>query len=139
MTFTLLSVVVIFILTTIACLEIYRGIKRGFLLSLINLGNIAVSLLLSFAVTSLISSFLSSFLIGKLRSWVIYQSIVQELISMETLILAAVEMIVSAILFLIVFCILRMILFRIFYGIYQMRSATDDDPGYGREDHHLYV
>ena len=135
MTFTLLSVVVIFILTTIACLEIYRGIKRGFLLSLINLGNIAVSLLLSFAVTSLISSFLSSFLIGKLRTWVIYQSIVQELISMETLILAAVEMIVSAILFLIVFCILRMILFRIFYGIYQRRSAIDDDPGYGREDH----
>ncbi len=136
MTFTLLSIVVVFIFVTAVCIEIYRGIKRGFLLSLINLGNIAVSLLLSFAVTSLISDFLSGIIAGELREWVIYQSIVQELVSIDALVFAVLEMAISSILFLIVFCVLRMILFKVFRGIYERRSETDEnDLGYGREDH----
>lgn len=136
MTFTVLSVVVLFLFVTITCIEIYKGIKRGFLLSLINLGNIAVSLLLSFAVTSLISKILAGTLIRPLRSLPEYQSIIQDLVSLDALVFAVAEMLIGAILFLLVFVVLRMLLFRIFRGIYDRRTKMqDDDPGYGREDH----
>ena len=136
MTFTLLSIVVVFIFAATLCIEIYRGIKRGFLLSLINLGNIVVSLFLSFAVTSLISSIISGKIIQQLIDGAVYQSIVQELTSIDSLLYAVLEMVIGSILFLIVFCILRIVMFGLFRGIYLRHTEMDShDPGYGREDH----
>ena len=136
MTFTLLSPVALFLFATIACFEIYRGIKRGFVLSLVNLGNTAVSLLLSFAVTPLISELLSGFILTFLRRLDVYQSIVRTLTSLNSFVSAFMEMLISSVLFLIVFFVLRFISFRLLLRIYKSRTRLKrDDPGYGREDH----
>ena len=136
MTFTLLSILVIFLFVTIAFFEIYKGIKRGFLLSLVNLGTIAVSLFGSFAVTSLISEAASGLIVMLLKRWNVYQNLVERLLSLDALVSAILEMIISSLLFLLVFALLRAVFFRLFIAVYRLRTRIKaDDTGYGREDH----
>ena len=136
MTFTLLSILVVFLFVTIAFFEIYKGIKRGFLLSLVNLGTIAVSLFGSFAVTPLISDAVSGLIVILLKRWNVYQRLVERLLSLDALVSAILEMIISSLLFLLVFALLRAVFYRLFLAIYKLRTRIKaDDTGYGREDH----
>ena len=135
MSFTLLSFVVLAILATIACIEIYRGVHRGFLLSLVALGNIVVSLLLSFVLTPLVSGLIADEVIDILTDLSVYQNFAKSLPSLNSVASAIVEMLISSFLFIFVFFALRIVLsWPINLVCRWCAVQLKDDPGYGRED-----
>ncbi|MBQ3490860.1 MAG: hypothetical protein IJA86_09750 [Clostridia bacterium] len=135
MSFTLLSFVMVLVFVTVACIEIYRGIKRGFILSLVTLGNIFVSLLLSFAVTPFFSDALASTLLRWVKGLSAYQNVAQKLYSLDSLVLALSEMLLNSMLFVGVFLIARILLSWPLSIAYRWSTVRlNDDSGYGRED-----
>ncbi len=135
MSFTVLSIVIISIFAAVACVEIYRGVKRGFIRSLISLGNIVVSLLLTFALTPIFSDMISQRLMKLVKNLAVYEEISQQLVSLHTVIPALLEMLIGSVLFVAVFFACRIVLSWLFALIYRWSTLRfSDDPGYGRED-----
>jgi len=136
MSFTIFSVAIILIFATAAIIEIYRGIERGFQRTLIELGVIAVGIILSALISPLLSkAIVKPILDLTLRKMGFYESFISEFRSLDLLIEALVCIIISALLFMILFFILRGILGKLvmlFVG--KALKARKDDPGYSKEN-----
>ena len=135
MSFTVLSFVILMMFTMITCIEIYRGIHRGFLLSLVSLGNLVVSLLLSFVLTPVFSNMIAEPILAMIKRLRGYQNFANALPSLNYVLSLVLQMAIGSILFLFVFFALRIVLSCLISLICKWCSRrVKNDPGYGRED-----
>lgn len=136
MSFTVLSLVIIFLFAMVACVEIYRGVHRGFLLSLVTLGNIVLSLLLTFALMPLLATLIAELAVSLINTVRVYQNFAKILPMLNSVVQSALEMVIGSVLFVIVFFVLRIVLSWLLGIIYKLCTIRkSDDPGYGRDDH----
>ena len=135
MSFTLLSLIIVVMLAMIASIEIYRGVHRGFLLSLVTLANVIVYLIVSFVLNALFSNMISNEILYSVKRLKVYRNFSEALPELDMVAEAVIAMAVGSILFVFVFFVVRIILsvfFNTIYKIFSLRKAND--PGYGRED-----
>lgn len=136
MSFTVLSFVIIFMFAMVACVEIYRGVHRGFLLSLVTLGNIVLSLLLTFALMPLLTNLIAKLAVKLINTVRVYKNFAQILPTLDSVVQSVVEMLVGSVLFVFIFFVLRIVLSWLLGIIYKLCTIRkSDDPGYGRDDH----
>ena len=128
MTFTLLSVFVIFVFATIACVEICAAVRRGFHLSMISLGAVILSLFLSFPVTQGVSSLLSQYVMSLVQDTEIYRAYAAKLPSLGDLLKNVLSMVIGTVLFIFIFWILRVSVRRIAFFIYKKRTERYAQP-----------
>lgn len=135
MSFTLLSLIIVVMLVMIAGIEIYRGVHRGFLLSLVTLANIIASLIVSFVLNALFSNMISNEILYSVKRLKVYRNFSEALPELDPVAEAVIAMAVGSILFVFVFFAVRIVLSVLFDMIYKTFSLRKkNDPGYGRED-----
>ena len=134
MSFTLLSGLIILLFLSIAFLEIYNGVKRGFRLSLISLANTVLSLFLSFLVTSWISSAVTSAIMEEMGKNELYLSFSNILPTLGSTFPAVIQMALGGILFLVVYLLVFLTMKVFVFWIYGLCTKREEsDPGYGED------
>ena len=119
MSFSWLSVSILIVFATILFIEIRSGIRKGARLSMVSLGTVIVSLLLSLQLSPLIAMPITyaAFRFGVQRISA-YRRIIDIYPSLDALVQAGINMILGTILFIFVFFLLRMAISGIFKLVY---------------------
>ena len=135
MTLSLLSVAILLVFVTVAGIEIYRCIAKGFRYALISLGTVVTSLIISLALSPLISEPISDLIfnlfIGRAS---FYRSIERNFPSAETFLEAAICMVISSFLFVLVFFIFRLVVKLIVFLTCKNNVARNTaEPEYSEE------
>jgi len=135
MSFSLLSIAILMIFAAVTAIEVYKGIKNGFGMSLVSFGVTLTALLLSLLVSPIISMLLALFLNNFLQRLQLYQNILDMFPSVGSVVIAVINMVIGMLLFIVVFFILRALIKLVVKLIFNGRTAKKkDDPGYMRED-----
>lgn len=134
MSFSLFSVIIIILFATIAAIEIYRGVTRGFSRALLALG----SLLLSVVASLLFAPGLSGLIVGLVFKYAVrpmqaYQNLIKSYQSFDPIIEAIASALVSTLLFTLLFFLIRILLSLIVSAISRkLMTPKANDPGYCR-------
>ena len=134
MSFTLLSLVIIILLATVSIIEIYRGVKRGFMKSLVSLATVVVSALISIIVSPLITQLIVDGLSINLVSanGDLYKNLAR---SLNVVIRAVISMVASTFVFVVIFFLVRCAL-GIVSAIVWKKALGENKNGnrYGKEN-----
>lgn len=138
MTFSLISVAIIFITALVIVIEVLRAIKRGRTKTLVTLASLFSSVFISIFATILLSDVMVDFIVDFIVKNVDISSYAEKIPSISELLYAYGDAIISPILFLLVFIIVRIvvaivmaIVFRVIsskleQAVYENEEATDD-------------
>ena len=132
MSFSLFSVAILLLFFAVLSLEIYRGITKGFFLSLISLGTVAASVAISVLLTPVLAMLVTGLFFDVAVEGIgEYQELLAEFASMGLLIEAVVSAVVSTLLFVGVFYLVRWTLNLIIRTILHKKLKSDPrDPDY---------
>ena len=110
MTFTVFSVALVFMFATIAAVEIYRALKRGHEKTLILLGSLIFSAILSLIISPSLSGIISRVVMNSaVRPMKEYKNLIRLYPSADASIEAVASGILSTLIFVILFFILKLI------------------------------
>lgn len=132
MSFSLFSVIIIMIFAIIAAVEVYRGITRGFEKSLISLGALAVSTVISLIVSPALSGLVVSLVMRRIvRPIKMYQNLIRGYESYDAIIEAIAAAMVSTLFFVLLFFVIRLILSCILSTVIKRKmKPKENDPGF---------
>ena len=135
MTFSLFSVAIILVFSSVAAIEIHRGIKKGFRLALVSLGTTLAAVLIAVLATTLLSSLISSFIYKELIGSIsLLSGLFKSFSSTEVLLEAITAMIIGLFLFIAIFFCTRAIINGIVKIVCKNKMIDDPtDPGYSVE------
>jgi hypothetical protein len=126
------SVIILLIFATIAFIEIYRGVQRGFFPTLISLGILIPSMILALLIAPPLSRSISTPIFNQIiRPSSLYRYFTSGFTSLDPSVLAGLEILVSLLLFVICFFLCRLVLRFLFSSLaFESLSPSDTDPGF---------
>lgn len=136
MTFSLFSVALIFILATAILGGAVRGIKRGFIKTLLSLVAAFTSLVIALIISPYISTLFGELVLDFVKLQPFYGTTIPQSAYMDIFITALASMAISAVLFLVVFAVLKLWFGAIFSLIY--RSYKENKKPFPDEDAPAY-
>lgn len=149
MSFSLLSVVILVLFAVISGIEIYRGVRKGFMGALVSLGTVVLSLIVTLSALPLATNmgirflflsfdmlikFLSNYISAIIPYYEMYLEIMETFSSLQELLVGALSIVLCIISFVVVFFVLKVIFKIVFYTVFAIvKKRRKDDMGYCAE------
>ena len=135
MSFTLFSVAVLLIFVTAASIEIFRGLRRGYMKTLISLGTVLFSILFSAVLSPLLAKPIVGAVWKSVRNMSFVPDVIRDSYEYSLLIVMLSCIVVSTVLFVALFFIIRGITELVLSIVYRsVLKKRKDDPEYRKEN-----
>lgn len=141
MSFSLFSVAILLLFAVILGIEIYKGVKKGFMGALISLGVVVVSLILSTSLifpllTNIVSRVFVKYILPQTPLYTSYEKVLEYYSSMDELLSAMLALVLTAVFFVGFFFLCRIIIQWVFSIAHKISlKRRRDDVGYVAEKH----
>ena len=134
MTFSLISVAVMFIAALVIIIEVVRAINRGLTKTLVTLASVFLAVFVSIIITNFVSDLVARPIVSILTSSINLSSISSKVPSLDNILFAYADSIISPMIFLLVFIIVRVIIAIVLAIVYKSNAKKAQDTLYEHED-----
>lgn len=120
MSFSLLSVFVLLLLAVTVAIEIYRGINRGFMKTLISFATVILSLIMSVIFSPIFGRFVADIVYYNISRYYQYKEMIQGFEFVDSLIQPVLGIVISVVFFVVVFFVIRALLGTLMLIVYRL-------------------